>query len=258
MQNKVRNGVFIALFVGVICMIAGYFIDQPKIVSTLFNSIGGAIAGAAMSAWVGYVLTRDIESEIKQIVKEGYENSLELDEKIISNHRKVYYLYHVTSIDGNFLWRLAVLDFGESTAFGKLITKATTIQDKYKFQYFYKGHIKTNDKRLILCSTRAGEPAGIYVFPEFGDDRHKFSSGIACIHTWDSHNSFSQCVLSVEPLNDDDKKQAPNTVATMDSKYFDNMNSQWKNNLRLRLYHILPLIYDKENKYTNKNSDYHI
>ena len=256
MHNKVKYGVLIALFLGGICLVVGFFVQEPKLVSTLFNSIGGAIAGAAMSAGVGYVLTRDIESEIKQIVKEGYENSLELDEKIISDYRKKYYLYHVTSIDGNFVWRLAILDFKESTAFGKLITKATTIQDGLKFQYSYKGHIKTNDKRLILCSTRANEPSGIYVFPEFGDDRQTLSSGIACIHTWDSHNSFSQCVLSANPLNDDDEKQAANTVTTMDEKYFKSMNTHWKNNLKSRLYHILPLIYHKDNTY--KVTDYNI
>ena len=249
MQTTIRYGVIISFSVGVLFVVAGYFIPETKLVSILFTSIGGAIVGAAISAGVGYILTRDIENDIKQIVREGYENSLDLDENIVSKHRKTYYLYHVTSIDGKFVWRCAVLDFCQATAFGKLVTSAIATKDGLSYNYYYKGHIKMNGGRLVLCSTRDNEPPGIYVFPEFGDDLQQYSSGIASIHTWDGYNSMSQCVISVSALNDGDEKQSKNTVVTINEKHFENMNSKWKSALRQKHYHVLPLIHDKENTF---------
>lgn len=236
-----QMALFICFLGLVFCGVGELIEEQHKIIGKIFIYTGGAILGASISALVSCFLTKHLEENIKQIVKEGYENGLDLDEKNVSPHRRTYYVYHATSSDGKPMWRLAVLDFESSIAYGKLITKATAKKNEKLYDYTYKGYLKNKGKKLVLCSTKNDDPSGVYIFPEFADENENYSSGIASLETWDPHwSAFSQCIISKNPLTPADGKQNKNTVEFLTLERSNDMNKLWGERAKKLHYHILP------------------
>jgi|SRR5215203_700663 len=114
------KGVFLGLLIAGVTLVAlGYAIDVMSLSST-----GGALFGASLGVFVGRLSPEDL----KQLVREGVKDSFVSDEEQLGGYRINWHLYHLTQMDGKWLWRHTCIDFSKSQTPGRL-TSGTFLLD---------------------------------------------------------------------------------------------------------------------------------
>ena len=127
------------IFCGISFLITGLLLSQP-----IFYTIGGTLFGASLGAFFGRIANIDLNQktiELNQKTNELYVklidtlNTLETqkfisDELSVKAFRRIWHLYHITMIDGNYYWRHTLCDFSQSVLPGCLYAIANVLDPK--------------------------------------------------------------------------------------------------------------------------------
>jgi hypothetical protein len=151
---------------------------------------------------VGWLAQKGLSEEIKQTVHESLSPGFTTDDAIIARFRVKWRLYHVTRMDGRFVWRHTIVDFQKTKIPGRLIAEARVL-NKTGGPAVYRVEGGVRDARLVKFhrDEDSDEPSAVYVFPFAGDKSEGNSFGICFHKTWDTtHHSISPALLSREPI----------------------------------------------------------
>jgi hypothetical protein len=114
-MNK-QETFLIGLAVAGLCLIAwGATSGFP-----FLTSVGGALFGSCLGSFIGRIAKRDLTEQIKRMVREALFPSFTTEENKIDAFRRLWHIYHVTEMDGKFVWRHRVADFGKIRIPGRL------------------------------------------------------------------------------------------------------------------------------------------
>jgi len=193
------KGVFLGLSIAGATLVAlGYIIDV-----SVLSSIGGALFGASLGVFIGRLSTADLTEDLKRLVREGVIDSFVSDEEQLSSYRKNWYLYHLTRMDGKWLWRHTCIDFSKSQTPGRLTSETYLLnQDDEPKYYTVEAGIRDERFILFLRDKATEEPPLIYVFPWAGSGVQPYNLGIVVLQTWDRTDAISRTFICSKPLED--------------------------------------------------------
>lgn len=187
----------IGLAVAGLCLIAW----GATSVSPFLTSLGGALFGSCLGALIGRVAKRDLAEQINKTVRESLYPGFTTDESKIAGFRQKWHIYHVTEMEGKFVWRHAVADFRKNRIPGRLIAETTSTDKRGGVaKYIFEGGIRDERLVLIIKAIASEERSAIYIFPFAGltfEDRH---FGILFLQTYDATNSISPTLITRDPI----------------------------------------------------------
>ncbi|PAV11995.1 hypothetical protein ASJ81_08135 [Methanosarcina spelaei] len=190
---KGYTGLNIGLIFGGFCLlVAGYFLSIP-----LFTAIGGTFFGASLGSLFGRMANKDI---IENFGLLSQPQKFTSEEANITLFRKEWHMYHVTKINGEFVWRYTLYDFSKESVPGYLQASVTIASpyDNTAQNHIVEAGIRKN-KLVTLITACEGDEAGIHIFPRV---EHTFRSdycGIVDLTTWDDTPSISPVIIVSKP-----------------------------------------------------------
>ena len=170
--------------------------------SPFCTSIGGALIGTSLGAFVGWLAEKGLSEDIKQTVREFLAPGFTTDHEISARFQVKWHMYHVTRMDGRFVWRYAIIDFQKTKIPGRLIAEER-VSNKTGGRAVYRVEGGVRDARLVTFhkDKDSDEPSAVFVFPFAGDKSEGKSFGISFHKTFDiADYSISPAFFSREPL----------------------------------------------------------
>lgn len=211
---------------GIALIIVGAEKNNP-----VLSSLGGAIAGATISAALALIDSRAVLDAIRKAFKAEFRS----DELRIYRFRRRWHLYHVTRKEQKFTWLYHTIDFKKILSPGVLYSE-THLIDKNGNKKKYIVTAGSRDGRFIMFAKgqQTDEPYTIAIFPSIGQDFQNVHCGIRVHRTWDRTESLSRSIMSKVPIARWTQIGDVNNVNV--AKILDKI---WEDEFS-KLYHILP------------------
>jgi len=181
-------------FLGVGAVLLGVAEDWKPLIA-----IGSAFIGTSIGGALQRTSNKDFASNIIESLQPG----LSSPQSEVKPHKIAYYLYHVTRIDGEFVWRSSILDFSKSLGENKL-TARLVIPNPNGQEKAYAHEAAVRQERLFISGKAEGgsEAASFYMFP-FGASAYRDQDAGFLFHqTYDSTHSVSPAILSESAILD--------------------------------------------------------
>jgi hypothetical protein len=168
-----------------------------------WSSIGGSLFGASLGTLIGKLSTYALTQDIKEIISQTVKDTFVSEDGKLDGYRRHWHLYHVTEMDGTWLWRHTTVDFSRSQTPGRLVSETYLLNPDGKPKR-YVAEAGARDSRLIMFLRDKGnqEPAIVYVFPLAGLGTQIRHLGMVFVQTWDANNAISPAIVSLKPLGD--------------------------------------------------------
>ena len=127
------------------------------------------------------------------------------EEEVIRHFRKKWHHYHVTLMDGEYVWRHGIYDFGQFHVKGRLAAEAV-YTDARGNKTPYRVEAGMRDQRLVcLIKTTVGkEPTFVEIQPLMGLSFQPRFYGIAVLQTWDGTFALTPTIMSLQPVHECD------------------------------------------------------
>ncbi len=191
------GGLFTGLMLSGIALIGlGMKIEQG-----IISAIGGAIFGTSFGHIISNLRGQDFLNEVKHILQYSLDANFTSDESKLESYRKMFYHYHITEIDGKYVWRFAIIDFTSFAGIGRLGT-VIDVKDMAGKNHKYKITGGVRDNRFIMFEKASvgNEPCLVELFPFMGKAYHRHHCGILILESWDGTNLISPCIMSNTPI----------------------------------------------------------
>ncbi len=196
--------------------------DNP-LRSMLMLSLGGALFGAGISQIIAAFIGFDFMASLARALEPGFST----DEEKIENYRDSFHHYHLTEMNGGFIWRYAVIDFRKNNDIGKLSTITEYIGINGS-KTNYKVNAGFRDERFILFlkAQKRDEPAIVEVFPFLGKEIKENHCGVIITESWDETHLISRCIISRTPILN------WKTLGTISKDIAEKLDEMWVNGIK--------------------------
>lgn len=211
----------------------GASIQKDSIMAAnVFISIGGGLMGVGFSSITTYF--NDID--ILNIIKNSLSAKITSEENAISKYRIKWYHYHLSRMNGKYIWRFCFYDFSKSYDIGRLTSKVDVINSKgekviYTIEALRRG---TNVVFIQYPEIQSNEEPMIEVFPFMG--KHYLSPyyGMMYIESWDGTEILAPSIIS------EIKVQNWAKIGNVDEATGLELSKMWKQNFNDKI-DIFPL-----------------
>lgn len=230
---------FLSLFVlGLAAILFGVSANEPAIVA-----IGSSLIGTGIGGSLQRISNKEFNATILNNLQPGFSSR----SQDLSQYRTIRYVYHVTKIDEEFIWRCTQFDFSNFAADNKLIaTVITPDPNGAMTSYVYEAGARELRFIMIGNPIESKEMPMVYVFPFAGCGFRGQDSGILFHQTYDATHSISPAILSTQPLYEVDSQEK------MTRDKFESFDNAWRKHLK-HAPHILPrVLTDLRKRHTSQ------
>jgi hypothetical protein len=178
----------------------------PKINnSDYLNSIGSALFGASLGAFISLLDAEDTWNEVILHLSSSLKSEFRGDENKASKYRRKWNLYYVTKMKGEIIWKYDKIDFSILSGTGELYSE-NHCNGIFNEMHNYKLRGAFRDSRLILFAKEdnSDEPISIYTFPFMGESYAEIQGGIVFLRTWDREDGIFPAIMSQNKIMNHD------------------------------------------------------
>ncbi len=188
-------------------------------------AIGGGVLGAAISIYFASGDGRDALRSVREVLAGSLRARMRSPEEDLRDVRKPWHFYHVTEVDGVFVWRYTAYPFDQSTATGSITSRAVDVSNGA--EHIYNTEVAVRSPRMILVDEAEGgtEPPLIAVMPYFTENFRHVRAGAFFIKSWDGSDLLTKCLWSLTPL-------AATTGVEVNSDDFPVLERHWEQGFR--------------------------
>jgi hypothetical protein len=164
------------------------------------SAVGGGVLGAAISIYFASGDGRDALRSVREVLAGSLRARMRSPEEDLKDIRKPWHFYHVTEVDGVFVWRYTHYRFDQSTATGSITSRTADINNGV--EHIYNTEVAVRSPRMILVDEAEGgtEPPLIAIMPYFTENFRHVRAGIFFIKSWDGGDLLTKCLWSLTPL----------------------------------------------------------
>jgi hypothetical protein len=223
------------LIAGLALAALGGLIEGPS--SEVLIAVGGALFGTSLGSFVGLLSNQaheerlqDHEQSLNRLVREGVNYSFVSDDEKIEPYRIKWNLYHVTQMEGWWVWRKATLDFTKSKTPGRLTSRTYLLDENRKPQYYTVEAGRRRQRFIVfLTSETTEEPVTTYVFP-FVEVFAPTYYGVVFLQSWDQTTAISPAIISSRVLHGHrEEGTLPPEIGRM-------LDREWRNYIKAQCY----------------------
>ena len=186
---------------GFVCLGLGVYYNN-----TLISTIGGSLFGVSLGGLIGSWDFGNLRNDVRTILKSSLSARLTSSDSELDYYRRKWHLYNLTHLDGKFVWRHAILDFGKTYIPGSVLAKivSSDIEGRSR-KYIYTGICR--DQRFIIIGQpeKGIEPCVVSVYPFMGETFRRIHPGICFIRTWDGLDMVNPTLISEKAIRNWDK-----------------------------------------------------
>lgn len=164
------------------------------------SAVGGAVIGAAISLYFAAGEGRDTLRSVREILAESSKRSLTSPEADLAKLRKVWHVYHKTSLRDEIVWRYTRYPFDLDRAIGSLSAYVVEPELGREPPYHVEAGIRAERMIYIETATGGDEPPIIGVVPWFSGSYRTSYAGLRIFHAWDGFPMVSKCLWSEQEL----------------------------------------------------------
>lgn len=199
---------------------------ENKFLQQLLLAIGGGFLGACIGAFIGNLVDSSTVLQIKSLLDRTLNTALSAKEEELSAFRCIWYHYHVTKVDGEFVWRHRIYNFSDHQTSDKLFTTiAVDRPDASGGPVVYEIEGFVLSPRLIFVQTCRGsaEPCIVQVYPDGAMNFISIHAGFSVLQTYDMDHAVVPTLFSRRPLLPDAFKQGEGTVSREGGRILDRL-----------------------------------
>jgi hypothetical protein len=174
-----------------------------SIVSAIVGSLGAGVVGAALSIVITRSADRDRREDLVAHLSQTLGARFSSDEADIQALHADWHHYHVTAIDGRYVWRYLFIRFSRSPAVGSLQTWLEADDGKgHVLEYLVEAGIRGSHAILLLTSTTGGVgDESTAVLPHLLTRSYRsHHCGVGLYQTWDGTDTIGRVIISRRPL----------------------------------------------------------
>lgn len=171
-----------------------------QMVAGTLAALGGGVIGAAISIYLAAGEGRDTLRAIRDVLAGSLRARMRSREEDLAPVRQSWHFYHVTQIDGAFVWRYTNYRFDHSNTSGSITTSTRDVRAGK--EHVYHTEVAVRDHRMIMVEEAEGgtEPPLIAVMPYFTESFRHVRGGVFLIKSWDGNDLLTKCLWSLTPL----------------------------------------------------------
>ncbi len=173
------------------------------IVAAIVGSLGAGVVGAALSMVIARSADREGHDDLVARLARTLGARFGSEEADLQLLRADWHHYHVTAIDGRYVWRYQLLRLRRPTGTGALQGRVEVGDGRgHVFEYRVEAGVRGSQAILLFTSPDAGTGSeSTEVFPELLTNGYRpHHCGIGVFHTWDGNASVGRVVMGRGPL----------------------------------------------------------
>lgn len=164
------------------------------------SAVGGGVIGAAISIYLAAGDGRDTLRAVRDVLARSLRARMRSREEDLAAVRQPWHFYHVTQIDGVFVWRYTNYRFDKSNASGSITAFVRDVRAGK--EHVYHTEVAVRESRMIMVEEAEGgsEPPLVAVMPYFTESFRHVRAGVFLIKSWDGKDLLTKCLWSLTPL----------------------------------------------------------
>jgi hypothetical protein len=197
---------------------------RDTVIAAVVGSLGSGIVGAAMSILISRAADRRKRADIAALITETLTARFTSDPDGAAAARADWYEYHVTAIDGRYVWRHARFRLDRSTEVNAARARLTVLDEiGREFHYVAEAGVRGTDGVFLLSQLDGGLGAAvIHIIPDLTRAHQTIFCGIGLYEDWHGKKVLGSVILSRKPL------AAVGAKGVVKSAHFEELNRQWR------------------------------
>ncbi len=197
---------------------------QDTVIAAVVGSLGSGIVGAALSILISHAADRRKRADIATLLTTTLTARFTSDPGGTAAVQADWHEYHVTAIDGQYVWRHARFRFDRSTEVNAARSRVSVTDGiGREFQYVAEAGVRGTNGIFLLTQTNGGLGAAvIHIIPDLTRLHRTVFCGIGLYENWHGEKILGSVILSRTPLAEVGAK------GMVKAAHFEELNRLWQ------------------------------